>query len=616
MIKKIIPSASKIVFSIIDKPAKRQFWVVVILAIITSLLESANVIVVMQFLDIVADPDKINNIDPKWRPDFLLKENALPLIFIVGSLVLATTFLFKNLVLMGTLYVRNKFINELSAQIAIRLYRKYLMAPFYQIYLRNSADLINRVFLASNIPGRSLSPIIDIITECALVGGILIVLFVAEPAVTLASIVFLAILGSSFHFLVSKMYRKWGDQKVVLSESALLHTQEGLGGFKEIRILKREESIVDRFCIVRREQSRLDKKIQTLNAVPRLINETIVIWVIAFVVIAIFLSGRPTQDYITVLGLFAFAGFRMMPSINRFMLSMASLNLGRAGVERVCQDIAELDEVEFDDAPHIHTDDPIQFESELEVKNVSFTYPGADKPVLRDVSFSIRPGESIGIVGMSGSGKTTLINILLGLFEPSGGALSIDGISPTTRSRAWCDLFAYVPQDIFLLDDSLRRNIALGLQEDDIDDRKIILAADQASLESVIASLDDGLETIISEHGSRLSGGQRQRIGIARALYQNPQILILDEATAALDSETERDVMKTLDGVRGEKTVIMIAHRLSSVQNCDRVIFMKSGYIADIGTFDELCARNDDFSRMVSISQISSNGEKTTLSTS
>jgi ABC-type multidrug transport system fused ATPase/permease subunit len=297
-------------------------------------------------------------------------------------------------------------------------------------------------------------------------------------------------------------------------------------------------------------------------------------------------TGHPANEIVPVVGLFAATAFRVLPSINRIVGSKQQLKVSRTAIETIYGDLhlpvlrERTTEVEL-----------IAFEN-LKVQNLMFNYEGIVDSVLNDVNIQIRKGEAVGFVGQSGSGKSTLIDIMLGLLKPQSGSISINGQLIGDVKQSWQKIIGYIPQTIFLMDDSLRRNIAIGIDDKEIDEVAIVEALKSAQLEDFVASLPEGLDTVVGERGVRLSGGQRQRIGIARALYHRPSVLVLDEATSSLDTETEHGVMQAVQALQGDKTVIIVAHRLSTVEYCDRLYRLDAGRIVDEGTFDEVMNRS------------------------
>jgi ABC-type multidrug transport system fused ATPase/permease subunit len=297
-------------------------------------------------------------------------------------------------------------------------------------------------------------------------------------------------------------------------------------------------------------------------------------------------AGNEPKEIVPVVGLFAATAFRVLPSVNKVVGSRQLLKVSRNAIETIYSDLQ---------LPLLSktglNEETLEFGT-LQVENLTFTYEGIAESVLNNVNIHIEKGEAVGFVGQSGSGKSTLIDIMLGLLEPQNGSILINGQTIENVKQSWQKQIGYIPQTIFLMDDSLRRNIAIGIADSEIDEVAIQEALKSAQLEDFVASLPEGLDTVVGERGVRLSGGQRQRIGIARALYHRPSVLVLDEATSSLDTETEHGVMQAVQALQGDKTVIIVAHRLSTVEYCDRLYRLDAGRIVDEGTFDEVMDRS------------------------
>ena len=340
----------------------------------------------------------------------------------------------------------------------------------------------------------------------------------------------------------------------------------------------------------------------TLDAVPRLLVESTFVCGALLVVFLLTLQGHRGADVLPLLGLYAYAGFRIIPSANRILWRINEIRYGTTAIHQLYDDYTVI----AHNASHAcdaSADEGLSFTDRITVEGLSYTYAGSRTPALHNVYLTIRRGESIGIVGPTGAGKSILVDILIGLLQPSCGRITVDSVALHQRLRSWQRQIGYVPQTIFLADDSLRRNIALGLPDDDIDDDKVRMTIRMAQLEVFVASLPDGLE-VAGERGVRLSGGERQRVGLARALYHEPEVLVFDEATSALDSRTEGEVVRAIEALHGAKTLIVIAHRLSTVRHCDRLLFLQSGHVADCGAFDELVERSIDFRAMALLTEI------------
>jgi ATP-binding cassette subfamily C protein len=336
---------------------------------------------------------------------------------------------------------------------------------------------------------------------------------------------------------------------------------------------------------------------------PRLLVESTFVCGALLVVILLTLQGYRGADVLPLLGLYAYAGFRIIPSANRILWKINEIGYGATAVHQLYDDYMVIvrNAADADDAS---AGESMPFTDRIVVAGVAYTYPGSHTPALHDVHLTIRRGESIGIVGPTGAGKSTLVDLLIGLLQPSCGRIMIDGVALPERRRSWQRQIGYVPQTIFLADDSLRRNITLGIPDDDIDDDKVQAAVRMAQLEAFVASLADGLNTFVGERGMRLSGGERQRVGIARALYHEPEALVFDEATSALDSCTEGEVVRAIEALHGVKTLVIIAHRLSTVRHCDQLVLLQRGRVAGCGSFDELVERNADFRAMALLTEL------------
>jgi len=327
----------------------------------------------------------------------------------------------------------------------------------------------------------------------------------------------------------------------------------------------------------------------TVREIPRLLLETIAVGIMCCLPILLLFFGRPLVDAVPILGMFAMAAFRLMPSINRIANIANTLAFNDNAVAALVHDLTELKASPAVAAPVEHID-------RITLNEIGYVYDNGFA-ALKAVTMDIRSGESIGIVGTSGAGKTTLINLLLGLLAPARGQILING-TKHAGTPGWGGRIGLVPQESYLLDESLRQNIAVGIKPSEIDEAALRRAVTLAQLEPVIASLPEGLDTIVGERGVRLSGGQRQRVAIARALYTDPDVLVLDEATSSLDAETEASIVEAIKALHGLKTTITVAHRLSTVRACDRIYMMANGTVADAGTFDSLLKNNEDFARM------------------
>ncbi|HYU79955.1 MAG TPA: ABC transporter ATP-binding protein, partial [Vicinamibacterales bacterium] len=405
------------------------------------------------------------------------------------------------------------------------------------------------------------------------------------PARTLIAIaVVLAIVGIPI-VASRRVWIRWGERHKRFEEQQLHVLQQSLGAIKEVKMAGREPFFEARLRTARRALSHVRSRRASIASAMRLGLETVLIVSMLVVVVLVTLGGDSAVDTIPVLALFAYAGFRAVPSANRIMLNAGCIREGHPFARAVAADFDALGSA----SARAHGPEPaIEFARSIGCEDVSFVYEDAARAALEHVTITIARGESVGIVGPTGSGKSTLVDILLGLLKPSSGRVAIDGQDLRGFERAWQRMVGYVPQDPYLLDDTLRRNIAFGVSDSVIDEQRLVRACTLAQLDDVVRQLPQALETVVGEDGVRLSGGQRQRVAIARALYHDPAVLVFDEATAALDNQTEREVTRAIAALQGGRTVIVIAHRLSTVENCDRLVFLQDGHVAAIGPYKDL----------------------------
>jgi ATP-binding cassette subfamily C protein len=329
-----------------------------------------------------------------------------------------------------------------------------------------------------------------------------------------------------------------------------------------------------------------------LNEIPRVSIEAVVIAFISAFVAFSTLAAQDPAESLAVIGLFGYASLRVMPALNKIVSSLNGMRFGRAALDDIDADL------DLPMLPSASTGERLSFRDAIRLEHVEFQYEGTEQPTLHDIELTISRSESIGIVGSTGSGKSTMVDLIVGLSSPTTGTVTVDGVDLRGRAAAWQRNIGMVSQSVFLLDDTLRRNIALGLADAEIDEQQVVEAVRLAQLEDFVASLPDGLDTVVGERGARVSGGERQRVAIARALYPRPTVLVFDEGTSALDNLTEARLTEALAGLRVDHTIITVAHRLSTVQDNDRIVFVRDGRIHEVGGFDELVSRSEEFRRL------------------
>ena len=552
------------------------------LILIGTVAETFSVGMMIPVLSVIAsDSQKISLVFFTIEPSL----DKSQLIQLAVGLMLAV-YVLKNVFLALSTWIQRGFLTRVTSRVAAQMLETYIRQPYAFHLRKNSSTLIRNTQDASIVVGAGIEPMLTILTEGLIAGALFLVLVVVEPLGTICVIGLLLFATFVFQRFFDQKLQKWGSLRQFQKGLIIQTIQQGLGAVKDIQVLGREEWFVNEH----RERQTLDaglfRRINTVQVIPRLWLEVMAMAGLAGLVAIMLATGKDIDRIIPTVGLFAVTSFKILPSINKLVSSKQTLKVSRSTIETIHRDL----ELPF--AANL-TSQSLSFRFEnIVVDQLNFKYEQSENLVLSEINLKILSGEAVGFVGHSGSGKSTLIDIMLGLLEPQSGSVLVNGRSFDDVKRSWQKAIGYIPQTIFLMDDSLRRNIAIGIADEEIDEAAVNEALKSAQLEDFVASLPEGLDTVVGERGVRLSGGQRQRIGIARALYHRPSVLVLDEATSSLDTETEHGVMQAVQALQGDKTVIIVAHRLSTVEYCDRLYRLDAGRIVDEGTFDEVMNRS------------------------
>ncbi|MDK9723677.1 MAG: ABC transporter ATP-binding protein/permease [Sterolibacteriaceae bacterium MAG5] len=479
----------------------------------------------------------------------------------------------KTLFLAFLAWRQARFVYGVQAYLSQHLFQIYLTQPYSFHLQRNSAQLIYNVTTVAAATSDAMYFGLQLITELFVITGLVGLLLYMEP---LGAVVIGTVLaGAAWFFLriTRRRVTNWGATLQFNQEKRLQHLQQGLGCVKEVILLGRERLFMDRF----REHTVLSlhaaERQLVLQQLPRLWLEMLAVAGLVGLVTILIARGESLDIILSTVGLFAVAAFRLMPSTTRVVNCIQTLRFGLPAIDKLDAELA-LTSAKID-----RGDGSLPFGHAIELEGVAYAYADAQTPVLNGIDLVINHGESIGLVGPSGAGKSTLLDIILGLLPVSAGVVRVDGVDITSNLRGWQCQIGYVPQSIYLIDDTLWRNVAFGVPDEQIDRDAVSRAINAAQLTEFVSTLPAGMDTVVGERGVRLSGGQRQRIGIARALYHDPKVLVLDEATSALDFETEAYVMETVQALMGSKTIIIVTHRVSTIENCDRVFLVDSGML-------------------------------------
>ena len=573
----------KIVWKLFTNSDRIAFTRIVVMVIIGMFLETISLGIVVPIIGILTQDDYQQKY-PFIVDIFgnLSREELISAVMVAMVLI----YIVRSLFLFWSLWIQKGFSASVSGRLSQSLFSTYLRQPYMFHLQRNSSTLMRNAKNATAIVTCGVDPFLVLLTDGLVAIAMFALLIAVEPVGTLAVLLVFGLSTFVFQRTTRRRIDNWGYQVDYHETKILQHLQEGFGGAKDVKVLGRENEFLSQHEKHLGESIRINRIYNVILTLPRSFMEIITIVGLCLLVVSMVVRGRELADIVPILGLFAAAAFRVMPSINRLLMATQTLIFNRSIIASVYQDFL------LDSPDSLTVKSNTKFASQLELMDVSFQYPTAATASLQNVSLVVKRGEAVGFVGPSGAGKSTLVDVILGLFAPTSGVVKVDGQDVQQNLRNWQNQIGYVPQAIYLTDDTLRRNVAFGLNDENIDDNLVRDAIRLAQLEDFVATLPEKLDTVVGERGVRLSGGQRQRIGIARALYHNPSVLVLDEATSSLDTPTEHGVMQAVQALQGSKTVLIVAHRLSTVEYCDRLYKIENARITEEGTFDEVVQRS------------------------
>ncbi len=538
--------------------------------IIAMLFETLGIGLIIPVINILINPDVVRDFLVSINMSYFTNLSDIHLAMALMSSI-CLFYLFKNLYLFFFIWWQMKFATEVRISLSTRIYKNYLYKPYNFFLKNNSSILIRNINNETDNFQNALLSIVVIVSEFLVVIGLISFLLYIEPMPILIASIVMGVSAYIFNVFSKKGISIWAKERLYHQGEIFKSLMQGFGGFKALRILNRQTYFFDIFNNHIIKYSSADRWFKTLQQAPRLWLEFVAILLLTLIVLTLLILGKGNESLFVILGVYAATAFRLLPSVNKIIMSLQRLKFVLPSVKIIHSEMLSFYSSLKTSQENASTSiESLKFLNHISINKLDFSYSDKKK-VLDNIDLLINKNESIGIIGESGSGKSTLIDLIMGLLTPDKGSISVDGVNIDKGYSKWQSILGYVPQDIYLLDETIKKNIALGLNDEMIDENQVKFSLQAAQLDSLINSLPEGLDTIVGERGVRLSGGQRQRIGIARALYTNPDIIILDEATSSLDFETEKNIMDAIDKLKGIKTLIIVSHRMSTIQDCDKI---------------------------------------------
>ncbi len=571
---------------IFDRKDKIKILLILTAVMIGSFFELLGVAIFTPFVNVIMDPVSIQN-TPLLRRLYEwggFSQSRDFLAAIAGAIIFI--YIFKNIFMALEKNWIYKFSYGIQKKISVRLLKSYIREPYTFHLNKNIAVLQRSLQEDTDLFTKGIIHAMELIAEITVCGVLGIFLYMESKSITIIVLVMLVVCVGIFTTISRKFSKNLGAQCQIYKGKLYQWVNQSLGGIKELKILNREDYFVDSY------EKYFGKYIYGLRinrliaVLPRYFVEAVCMSsLLLAILVKMFWGQGDITNYISQLAVFAVAAFRLLPAVGKINEHVADILYSYPSLDLIYHDLKQIEE---EPESKVKEDIDWKFRTEIQVKNVSYHYPDTEEWVLNGVSFRIPKGKTTAFIGPSGAGKTTMVDVILGLLKPQLGKVYADELNIHKHQYVWQREIGYIPQVIYLSDDTIRNNIAFGIREKEVDEAAVLEAVKKAQLFDFIESLPDGLDTFVGDRGVRLSGGQRQRIGIARALYHDPEVLVLDEATSALDNETEAAVMEAIDHLQGQKTILIIAHRLTTIRNADLVLEVTDGKVCERAKKDVL----------------------------
>ncbi|MBR3515555.1 MAG: ABC transporter ATP-binding protein [Lachnospiraceae bacterium] len=585
----------KKIYAVLDKKQRIEVVLLLVVILISSIFELLGVSAILPLIKAVTDPEMIESSSFfQWIMICLHLESGRELIAIL-SISLAGVYVIKNLYILWMNRVVYRFIYQNQAKLAGQMFECYVSQDLQFHYNHNVAELNRNVELDVTSLFYVVQCILQLITEILVCILLVAFLILTDFKTTMILVVLMILLAILFLFVFKQRLKYYGVKSREYSEEKSKWFLQTFNGIKEIKAIGREPYFINRYKSNYENYARVMQRQQELNCISKPVVEMICICGILIFMALRILTGADITQFVPVLSVFAVAAFRMMPSFNRISNYLNAIMFNKASVDGVYHNLKKikgLSKQRDTEQKTISESTAFELKKEILLEELTYAYPNKpDVMVLNGINMRIPSRKSIALVGGSGAGKTTLADVILGLYQPKSGRVLVDGKDIFENPAGWRKMTGYIPQNIYLLDDTIRANIALGVPEEEVDDEKVWAVLEEAQLADFVRKQKDGLEMNIGDRGVKLSGGQRQRIGIARALYTDPELLVLDEATSALDNETERAVMDAIFHLSGKVTMVVIAHRITTIKDCDYIYRIADGKATEV-SYSELTERN------------------------
>lgn len=516
-------------------------------------------------------------------------------IIVFLALILIVVYIVKNVYIVFMTGCQYRFVYNNQRRLAGRMMACYLQQPYVYHLSHGSAEILRNLDVDVKNFFSVIISLLQLFTEGCVCLVLLCYLLYKDKSITLGVCIVLVGFVIIYLYYIRKRVTVMGGETRDFLAALNKDILQAFGGIKEVKILERESFFTNKFDSDYKGYADRQTRYFIYGMLPRPLMETVCITGLLLVIVFKLLNGTQPTYFVTTVSIFAVAAFRMLPSFSKITNNLNNVMFNKVSVNALYNDLQDMNELESTRLLDSQKEKIIAFQQNITVKKADFRYPNTDKYVLKDVTFTIPKNNSIAFIGPSGEGKTTLADMILGLLAADNGRVLVDGEDIQDNISGWHKMLGYIPQTIYLMDDTIKNNIAYGIPQSEIDEKRLWKALEEAQIKEFIESLPKGIETEVGERGVRLSGGQRQRIGIARALYNNPEVLILDEATSALDNDTEAAVMDAINHLVGSKTLIIIAHRLSTIENCDIIYEVRNGKVKDVSQKKQ--NKNDTFGR-------------------